>query len=251
MARRRRSNLKWPPELRRLARDLASQETPPKQHHLVPASYLKAWEEPDVLKVTVLDEQRSFVTTAHKAARESQFYRMESDDLDPELMPPLLIEALLAQVEGDAGPVLQKLRDRPMALTADEKFTLCQFLAFQATRGVATRRQLAFLSNEYFRITYGGLSDDGIRDQLLQIGQIPSDDDVARSREFVDGLNDGSITVQPQQAALVAQSLQHAETVGEHMFNRVWVVYETANILLTTDEQVSTHAVHHPWSSGR
>lgn len=238
MARRRAAHEKWPKEIRTLVRDLANQDTPPKQHHLVPSSYLEAWQDPDVLRVSVLDEKRSFVTSAKKAAREAQFYRVESPDLDPDLMPPLLVEALLGQVEGAARPIQEKLRSEPGSVTPDEKFAFTQFLAFQATRGVATRRQLEYLSNEYYRLTYGELDDESIRSHLTEMGIAATADSVAESRDFIDGLNDGSITVRPQQATLVAEALSHAEVLAEHLFNRVWVVYQTANVLLTTDEPV-------------
>ena len=85
-----------------------SEQAAPRKHHLIPASYLVRWEVASKLRVT-----ETSTTTTYRirdnAARETDFYRMESDDLDSDEIPPLLFETILSRLEGAAPAVIDLL----------------------------------------------------------------------------------------------------------------------------------------------
>lgn len=57
--------------------------TPPRKHHLVPASYLRRWAEDGKVRVTVVDEGRSYLSAPETAACETDYYRLDHPDVDP------------------------------------------------------------------------------------------------------------------------------------------------------------------------
>jgi len=50
--------------------------------------------------VTRLDDGYSYRATPGNAARETDYYRVESEDLDPIEVPPLVFETMLGTAEG-------------------------------------------------------------------------------------------------------------------------------------------------------
>jgi hypothetical protein len=84
-------------------------ENPPRKRHLVPAFYLRRWEVSGRLRVTDLDGKSSWLTSAAKALRVTDFYSLESEGLDPSAVPPLLMETLNARLESEARPALDDL----------------------------------------------------------------------------------------------------------------------------------------------
>lgn len=65
----------------------------------MPEFYLKHWADGGKLRVTNVDESRSWVTTPNKAAFETDYYRVDSADIDPQEVPPLLFETALSKIE--------------------------------------------------------------------------------------------------------------------------------------------------------
>lgn len=111
-----------PPEFVRLMEQARRNEySGPKKHHLVPSSYLRRWEVAGKLRVTDVEAKRSHTTAAAKAARETDFYRLEADGLDPELVPPLLFETLLSQVEGWGKRIIDELVSDTPTLTIEQR----------------------------------------------------------------------------------------------------------------------------------
>jgi hypothetical protein len=72
----------------------AESDSTPRKHHFVPEFYLKGWAEDKKIRVTHVDEDRTCVTSTGKAARKTDFYRMEAKDLDPTEVPPLTMARL-------------------------------------------------------------------------------------------------------------------------------------------------------------
>lgn len=228
-----------PPEVTKLLQDARNlTASVPRKHHLVPASYLRRWEEAGALRVTEVDARRDYVTSAGKAARETDFYRVSADGIDPGEMPPLLFELLLGQIEGWGKTAIDRLLLPSADLNLDMVAKLAWFLAMQFTRGASFRREARHLTNEFFKVTYCDMSDDGIRDELKRRGAIPTADLVTSSRRLLDGVRDGSVTVEPQDAALVGRAGEAAAVIGEHFVARTWVVLETSPIMITCDEPV-------------
>jgi hypothetical protein len=59
-----------------------------KKHHLVPASYLRHWARGGKVGVVDLATRHSYVGAPEKVARDTDFYRLDSDDVDPDVIPP-------------------------------------------------------------------------------------------------------------------------------------------------------------------
>lgn len=214
--------------------------SPPKKHHLVPASYLRRWAEDSKVRVTVVDEGHSYLSTPDKAARETDFYRIEHPDIDAEKVPPLLFETILSQIEGGAKNAIDELIEHgDVRLLESERYELLVLhLALTITRGKAFRAEQQELVTDLYRLQYAQVSDDEIRAKLRKHGIDPTRETVAIHRDFLDGLQSGQIWAEKPSAAVIASSVQMAEVIGERLLQRSWVVYKTPPILVTCDEPV-------------
>lgn len=229
-----------PPEVRKLFQDARnlSGSSAPRKHHLVPASYLRRWADRGQIRVTDVNERRDYKTSPEKAARQTDFYRAESEDVDPNEMPPLLFELLLSHIEQWGKRAIDQLIQAPNALNAKVAAEFAWYLAMQFTRGAAFRAELEATATAVYRIQYDDLSDEVIRRELARRGVTPTDELVTSSRRLFDGLKDGSVIVAPQQAAMLGLAGEAAAEVGEHFLTRGWVVVKTARVMLTCDEPV-------------
>ncbi|MEE3751886.1 DUF4238 domain-containing protein [Mycobacterium intracellulare] len=227
-------------ELLEEARRSGESASAQKRHHLVPAFYLKQWADDGKLRVTHVDGKRSWVTTPRKAATETDYYRLESPELDPEEVPPLLFEVTLSRVERWGADFIDAaIVDPIQVLSNDEQRVLFSiFMAFQYVRGRNFRAFSHASMNDYFKLTYGEMTDAGITHFLQERGQEPTPKAIAEMRRFLDGLNSGDITVGPQKASVIGMSGQMVETIGLHLFARHWRIYRVPPILVTSDEPV-------------
>lgn len=211
-----------------------------RRHHLVPAFYLKKWADRDRIRVTDIDRAESWVTTPTKAARQTDYYRIESPDLDPQEIPPLLFEVTLSKVERWGADFIAAAIDDPVnVLNDDEMRALFSiYMAFQYVRGRSYRAVAQASATDLFKLCYGEITEEGIRHHLKEKGLEPNPENVALFRSFVDQLNSGDVTVGPQQAAVIGMTGQIAVEAGLHLFARGWHIYRVPEILLTSDEQV-------------
>jgi hypothetical protein len=239
MSRLATKDLALPPDVQKVfdeARNLTN--SVPRKHHIVPASYLRRWEENGKIRVTEVETGRDFVTSPGRAARETDFYKVESEDLDPAEMPPLLFELVLGHIEGWGKEAIDHLLSPSCVLDPEMAAKFAWFLAMQFTRGASFRRERQHLTNEFFKLQYSELSDEGIRRMLKRQGGDPTGEMIASFRRFLDGLRDGSVTVEPQHAALVGEGGLAASQIGEHFLARTWMVFETGRVMITCDEPV-------------
>ena len=104
-----------------------------RRHHIVPAFYLKHWADNGKLLVTNVDEGRSWPATPRRAATESDYYRIESPDLDPDEIPPLLFEVTLSRVERWGADFIDAaIADHDTLLRCEEQRVLFSvYMAFQ------------------------------------------------------------------------------------------------------------------------
>lgn len=209
-----------------------------RKHHLVPASYLRRWASNNIIRVTDLREDRTYVTAPERAARKTDFYRAEAEGIDPHEIPPLLFETLLSDVEKWGKDAIDEFLRGQRQFDPELGAQFAWFLAFQLTRGTAQRREMRFMANEIFKLRYANLTDDGIRRLLMERGKEPTPAAVADMRHFLDRLRDGSITVMPPEAALVGYTGQSAAEVGKYLMARRWIVCRTPPFLVTCDEPV-------------
>lgn len=232
---------KEPPEVRALlARARKNERVPPRKHHLVPHFYLKAWTRNGQIRVTDVETRRSFTTSPSKAVRVTDFYRLEANELDPKVLPPLLFETMLSEIEGWGKAAITQLLEEPTQLEPELAAKFAWFLGFQFTRGAAHREEVMTISNEFFKLKYLGLSDEGIRQELARRGADPTDTAVRQTRDLFERIAQGELIVAPQQAALVGQSGVNAAEVGEYFLGRAWIVCRTHGVLVTSDEPVVT-----------
>ena len=150
--------------------------SPARKHHLVPASYLRRWAEDGKVRVTEVDERRTYVRSPETAARETDFYRLEHPELDKDLVPPQFYETLLSKVEGNAHRVAEALlKHGPAGMPNPESAALFALhLAVSVTRGRAFRVKSQELLNDYYRLQYANVTDAGIAKRLREAGIEPS-----------------------------------------------------------------------------
>ena len=214
--------------------------TPPRKHHLVPASYLRRWAEDGKIRVTEVDEQHTYVTAPKTAARQTDFYRLEHPQLDANKLPPLLFETILSKAEGNAHQVIDHLLEQRdvTGLAPEQTAEFAWHLALSITRGRAFRAEQQEMLNDFYRLQYSKVTDEGIRARLKEHGIDPTPAEVATNREFLDDLQTGEVRVERPVASSIAMSAEMAGPLGERLFQRSWVVFETPPILVTCDEPV-------------
>jgi hypothetical protein len=208
----------------------------PRKHHVVPASYLERWSVEGQIRATDISVGKSFLIAPRKAARETDFYRVESEDLDRELVPPLLFEKILSEVEGAAVPAFDAAISMiPTRFSRLAAVNLASFIAFQLARGHRSRSRSEQLVNSTFVEMYRHVNEEGMRAHL---GGDPSPEELASALEFVEGLRSGEYYVAEQQAAAVWRIGEMAEQCLPHLLERDWHVVSTAAELVLTDEPV-------------
>jgi hypothetical protein len=211
----------------------------PRKHHLVPASYLVRWEVEDKIRVTETDTRLTYLNAAEVAARETDFYRMESEDLDPDDVPPLLFETILSRVEGAGRAAIDLvLTGGVRALGPVDVQAMSQFLAFQIARGRARRREIMDMANKAMLLQFADITDDGIRQRLEQNGAGSTSQEVASMRIFIDDWKAGKYVVGPQPAAQVALASMAAEDIAMTLLGRRWWIYGSSSPIITCDEPV-------------
>jgi len=212
----------------------------PRRHHLVPVFYLKQWADDGKIRVTDIDKGKSWITTPKRAASEIDYYRIESPDLDPAEIPPLLFEVTLSKIERWGADFIAAVTDDPIAALRDDEMRVLfsNYMAFQYVRGRDYRTFTHASMTDLFKLTYGEITDEGIRHELSERGLETSPENLALFRGFVDQLNSGEITVGPHQASAIGMSGELAQEIGLHLFARGWHIYQVPEILLTCDEPV-------------
>jgi hypothetical protein len=222
-----------------VARARQNEKNPPRKHHIVPGSYLRRWTEGRQLRVTEIDEHKTWITTAEKAARRTDYYSLASDDLEPDQLPPLLAETMLSDIESLGKVSIDALLSEGIqGLSREDRSNLAIFLGFQFMRGESTRAMIRKITNDAVKLEYGRLKKPGIQRMLKERGLADTPERIESVAEFIRDLNDGTVTVGPQNAAEVMQAFQAATRVAEILYERPWEVFKTPPILVTSDEPV-------------
>ncbi len=219
----------------------AMDKSAPRKHHLVAASYLKRWaDRNERVRVTATTNRESFVTAAEKAARETDFYSLASPDVDPEEVPPLVVEVFLGEIEGRAKHFMDYVEEHGCdSPDPHDAAWFAWFVGTQITRGRHFRNGYQMLGNEFFKLQMRHLTDEGIRQRLIENGRDAGDEEVASTREFIDKVMAGDYVVAPQPAEATAMAIDFALRMGEFLFVREWRVYRAPfGGLITCDEPV-------------
>jgi hypothetical protein len=211
-----------------------------RKHHVVPNSYIGRWSPAGgKIQITDLILRKTRPVSPLQAARITDFYRVESPDLDRHEFPPALIEKLLGHIEGNAVPALEALIQKGVDGQTDmERFEVARFMGFQYLRGQRSRNLVKTAAESYVRLLHEDLSPDGIRELLSRNGKDPSPENVDAFTGYQALLKEKKITVSPQQAALVGMPLMFADQMAEILYDKTWVLFRTRPILMTSDEPV-------------
>ncbi|HWJ62809.1 MAG TPA: DUF4238 domain-containing protein [Acidimicrobiales bacterium] len=222
-------------------------DSAPRKHHLVPRMHLDNWAVDDKLRVVDLDAGSSWLSNPAKAARRTDYYRLEHDDLPPEDVPPLLFETILGKVEADAVPGLARLReDAPTGDLVQTKYhpdlimPVVDFLAFQAVRGERHRTTVYKIYAQSYQTLYADLVD---RDKLAaelarRFGRAPTEAELEENHTFMQDLADGTVTIGPAEAAATVEVGKMAEAIRDLILERNWRVYRCSRPLVCPDEPV-------------
>ncbi len=211
----------------------------PRKHHLIPTFYLRRWEADGLLRVTDVDQRHSFLTSAANAARETDFYSLESQDLDPSEVPPLLAETALSRLESAAAEALAVLLDDCGRLSSQQRFDLTALMLMQYTRGRLHREGQKYLTKEFHRATYGSLTRQAARETFVEYeGRAPTEEELDRLYSDFQALQRGDLVVHQQRPQMVLDAMQLAIDGGACLYDRVWTLMTCRRDLLTTDEPV-------------
>ncbi|WP_322769425.1 DUF4238 domain-containing protein, partial [Frankia sp. Cr1] len=213
------------------------QGSPARKHHLVPRSYLDRWVEADKVRVTEPDTQHTYVAAPTAVARETDYYRLESEDIDAAEIPPLLFETLLSDVEGHGKTAIDELLARsPDEIDPELMAWFFWYLSFQFTRGRSFREQQRRLAQRLSQLNSGIIAHE--MRESLHGAIIPTADEVRSVERVADAVEDGTLILMPQEPSLIDLSMRAADGVGRYFASREWVVYRTPPILVTCDEPV-------------
>ena len=216
-----------------------SEKSPPRKHHLIPASYLARWSIQDRLRVTETTSKRTYLAAPEQAARETDFYSLASTDLNSHDVPPLLFETILSRVEGTAKNIIDQLLERgPSVLNVIDALAFAQFLALQYTRGRAFREQLMAIANAGMLKMWEEVTDEGIAARLREMGTEPTPEAVASIRGTLNQWKAGDLRIGPQHAAQVGYAAAAAEGIASTFLARPWRIYHSPMPMITCDEPV-------------
>ena len=94
-------------------------------------------------------------TTPKRAARETDFYSLESPDLDPYQVPPLLFETLLSKVQAWGKEFIDAAVADPGFVIDDElRARFSRYMGFQYVRGRSARWFAEAAANDLIKIKY-------------------------------------------------------------------------------------------------
>jgi len=211
----------------------------PRKHHLVAGSYLARWEVAGKIRVTETSSRHTYAQAASQAARETDFYRIESPDIDPVEVPPLLFETLLSRIEGEASQAIDYLvRNGEPGLSGDDRVWLSAYLAFQITRGRAFRAEQDAAADMLFKLTTQ--ATEASARHMLEVADIePTPEAIATTLDMLENLQAGRLVVREQTAAIIGRGAELAEFLTPQLLYRRWLVYWASHVpFVTCDEPV-------------
>lgn len=122
-----------------------------RRHHYVPQFYLKGFADADNRVVTVrLPGNQRFLQSARKAATEIDFYSIPGHEDGADVF-----EKLLSKLEAEAARIIARVREGVWPLSVDDRNTLAEFIAVQATRGPELRRTMNSITAMGVRLELG------------------------------------------------------------------------------------------------
>ena len=207
-----------------------------RKHHLVPASYLRRWQQGGQIRVTELGI-KSYKTSPEKAARETDFYRLEHPEVDPEHLPPLLFETLLGKLEGSAKLAIDVLLEQqPGALDDEIMQEFAWHLSFQFVRGYTFREENRNQLASMYRLQYANVSDEQIRIYDAYAGAFSIiHNNIAAALEATNITGEtGTLNRQAKSAARSA-----FESAKQRFFNHLITAMKTPSLIAAIDHDLA------------
>lgn len=187
-------------------------------------------------------------TTVSRACRAKGFYRIDLQDVDPvarEGHDPETVEKILSVYEGRADAAITTALAEPSQLSAQDRYELVMFTAFQFSRGWQFRNdmnQIGTLAMRQELRAHGSELRERARQSLRERNE-PSDDHAVGA--FIEeAIGSHGPTMQISQPHAVQQSLRlSVEVLGPLLSDRTLTVLrfeQSASPLLISDSPVSS-----------
>lgn len=212
----------------------------PRKHHLVPRFYLERWSESGKLRMTDLDAKRTFTPAPSNAARQTDFYRVESGAFSDE-GSPIRWEVFLGMMEERAAGIMRALVDDDLQvadLTPDDFFDLAWFVALQMTRGVSFRRNMQWIELQEAAVHYESGGVEAMRRLLRKGGADDSDEAAKRAEAELLAFLADPTKLPMLNWVKVRSSEDMARRAAYQIATRRFIVYRGPAKLVTSDEPV-------------
>ncbi len=121
-----------------------------RRHHTLPQFYLRGFSQNDLITTVELTDGKRYQQSIRKTATENDFYAVPGHKEGPDAF-----EKALSSVESAAASVFQKLEHDVWPLGEEDRPILASFIALQAVRGPAHRRNLEHITTEFARLNIG------------------------------------------------------------------------------------------------
>lgn len=184
----------------------------PVRHHYIPQFLLRNFSERDQLSARQIEgnEELKRVSVGNAAAI-SNFYTV----IDTEIGETVVIERLLAEIESEAAPIIQRLiREVGFPLSPVDRSTISTWVGLQAVRDPQTRMMYQTLLELHIKMDLDSVRDrQSAHDYLIRRGLKPTDENVKQILDLVNSLDD--LTITPHQNQLVQMMLNSALDLAE------------------------------------
>jgi hypothetical protein len=229
-------------ELRRFLEEASKPLVPgdPRRHHYVAQFYLRrfadAAERIGVLRLE--GPHTPTVTHIKNAAVIKDFYTV----IDHAGADTVVIEKLIAMVEGTAAPAIERLATGvAFPPSAQDRIHLALWVALQFVRDPLTRRRAEAMADAIVKMNVPLIATEEKAREYLRdrFGTVPTQDDIDA---FLDGVNKLEWETVPSQNDLVRLMLESAIEIAPYLLARRWCVVRFPEPgLVTCDRPIVLH----------
>jgi hypothetical protein len=213
----------------------------PRDHHYIPRWFLRRFSDDGaIIRVPLSDPAASQAASVETVAFVRDFYTT----LDHEVGATVLVERLLAVVDGEAARAVDRLAAGVLfPPSAADRVAIATWLALLFVRTPAHRRQAEAMSDFAFKMEMSLITDEGRARGFLERrgGTPPTEQEVADLLEFVANLDD--VEVSPHQNTMVHDMLRVGFGMTPYFLNRHWVVLRfPEDGLILPDQPITLYA---------
>jgi hypothetical protein len=208
----------------------------PRKHHFIPKSYLSAWSSSGDLDgmLQVIDRlgRKEFQVKPINAAKESDLYMIDIDDVVDDSIRPEDVEKFFGKIESDTASVLKDIVRDHVFPDGDSLDKLMMYIACLVFR---VPRRLAWFDStmqEPFKFIYK---------KMKERGQFPEIEDGDIEKRIDKLIESGGISLRLNQNPRLDMMLYCISTVCPYLQHRHWTVLtadDSAGDLICTDNPV-------------